>query len=113
MNWIQVKDPLCDLCPRGTAASSLSLTQEILGLGTEILLIFNFFSIPQLNDTEFVEFSQNILGKLQEVCIFHFALFHHHCGFFSDLCMRMNSQYINLVTFPWQLDSLFCTHTSH
>ena len=49
MNWAQFKDPLCFLYLCGTVVSFLSLTQEIVGSNTAILLILKFLFVTELH----------------------------------------------------------------
>ena len=51
MDWVQFKDLLCYLCLCGTVLSFLSLTQEIVGSNTAILLGF-FWSLNSANSVK-------------------------------------------------------------
>ena len=57
MNWGQFKDSVCYLCLAGIGVASWFLAQEFSGL--KISFLNMVFLV-----TEFAEFSENILGKL-------------------------------------------------
>ena len=62
MKWIQFKELLCYLCPCGAVVTSLSLTQEVVGSNTAILLIFDFLS---LNSADSVKtFRENSISSV-------------------------------------------------